>query len=126
MFRFIIDIILKKKYISHDHNKRLKLSNLIIGQYTVEQTDCRTRIVDYYVDEYKQFHADVKYTGEICPDKALAHKPHHPPAPYHAPAPAPYHAPAPAPYHAPAPAPYHAPVPAPYHAPVHPAVPHHA
>merc|ERR1712064_94858 len=26
------------------------------GQYTVLQDDCRKRIVDYYVDEYKQFH----------------------------------------------------------------------
>merc|ERR1712123_503505 len=75
------------------------------GQYRVELPDCRTQIVDYFVDEYKQYHADVKYEGEICPDKSLIqHK-----APY-APAPAPYHAPAPAPYHAPAPAPYHAPV----------------
>ena len=88
------------------------------GQYKVVQDDCRTRIVDYFVDEYKKFHADVKYEGKICyPEK----KPHHGPAPYHAPKPAPYHAPkphpAPAPYHAPAPAPYHAPAPAPYHAP---------
>merc|ERR1712055_920743 len=105
------------------------------GQYRVELPDCRTQIVDYFVDEYKQYHADVKYEGEICPDKSLLkHKkgPYHPaPAPYHAPAPAPYHPPAPAPYHAPAPAPYHAPVPvvapAPYHppapAPYHPAAP---
>merc|ERR1719187_1811260 len=80
------------------------------GQYRVELPDCRTQIVDYFVDEYKQYHADVKYEGEICPDKSLIkHK-----DPYH-PAPAPYHPPAPAPYHAPAPAPYHAPV---VHAPV--------
>ena len=79
------------------------------GQYTVALPDCRTQIVDYYVDEYKQYHADVKYEGEICPDKTV--HPH--PAPYKAPHPAPYHAPAPAPYHAPAPAPYH-PAPAPY------------
>merc|ERR1712106_623308 len=83
------------------------------GQYRVELPDCRTQIVDYFVDEYKQYHADVKYEGEICPDKSLIHHK----APY-APAPAPYHAPAPAPYHAPAPPPYHAPAPAPYHAPV--------
>merc|ERR1711894_594212 len=91
---------------------------VVKGQYKVVQDDCRTRIVDYFVDEYKKFHADVKYEGKICyPEK----KPHHGPAPYHAPKPAPYHAPkphpAPAPYHAPAPAPYHAPAPAPYHAP---------
>merc|ERR1711892_464060 len=72
------------------------------GQYRVELPDCRTQIVDYFVDEYKQYHADVKYEGEICPDKSLIHHK----APY-APAPAPYHAPAP---YAPAPAPYHAPV----------------
>merc|ERR1712200_167577 len=98
--------------------------------YRVELPDCRTQIVDYFVDEYKQYHADVKYEGEICPDKSLikhAKDPYHPaPAPYHPPAPAPYHAPAPAPYHAPAPAPYHAPVihhaPVVHHAPiVHPA-----
>merc|ERR1719234_981010 len=81
------------------------------GQYRVELPDCRTQIVDYFVDEYKQYHADVKYEGEICPDKSLIK---HAKDPYH-PAPAPYHAPAPAPYHAPAPAPYHAPV---VHAPV--------
>merc|ERR1712128_138955 len=97
------------------------------GQYRVELPDCRTQIVDYFVDEYKQYHADVKYEGEICPDKSLIHHK----APY-APAPAPYHAPAPAPYHAPAPAPYYAPAPAPYHAPiahaplVHHPVAHHA
>merc|ERR1712106_59178 len=68
------------------------------GQYRVELPDCRTQIVDYFVDEYKQYHADVKYEGEICPDKSLIHHK----APYApAPAPAPYHAPAPAPYHAP-------------------------
>merc|ERR1719481_2229824 len=81
------------------------------GQYRVELPDCRTQIVDYFVDEYKQYHADVKYEGEICPDKSLIK---HKKDPYH-PAPAPYHPPAPAPYHAPAPAPYHAPV---VHAPV--------
>lgn len=82
------------------------------GQYTVQLPDCRTQIVDYYVDEYQQYHADVKYEGEICYDHTVKHhdKPHHAPAPHH-PAPAPY-APAPAPY-APAPAPYH-PAPAPY------------
>merc|ERR1712123_341558 len=36
------------------------------GQYRVELPDCRTQIVDYFVDEYKQYHADVKYEGEIC------------------------------------------------------------
>merc|ERR1711881_373603 len=78
------------------------------GQYRVEFPDCRTQIVDYFVDEYKQDHADVKYEGEICPDKSLIK---HKKDPYH-PAPAPYHAPAPAPYHAPV---VHAPV---VHAPV--------
>ena len=90
----------------------------LTGQYTVQLPDCRTQIVDYYVDEYKQYHADVKYEGEICYDKSV--KPHHPaphhPAPHH-PAPAPYHpAPAHPAHHAPlvhhAPAPY---APAPYH-----------
>merc|ERR1711997_955771 len=77
------------------------------GQYTVELPDCRKQIVDYYVDEYHQYHADVKYEGEICPDKSIKHHP----APYHAPA-----HPAPAPYH-PAPVP---PAPAPYPpAPIH-------
>merc|ERR1711887_462115 len=84
------------------------------GQYRVELPDCRTQIVDYFVDEYKQYHADVKYEGEICPDKSLIK---HAKDPYH-PAPAPYHAPAPAPYHAPAPAPYHAPVVHVAHAPI--------
>merc|ERR1711862_477792 len=92
------------------------------GQYRVELPDCRTQIVDYFVDEYKQYHADVKYEGEICPDKSLikhAKDPYHPaPAPYHSPAPAPYHAPV---AHAPvvhAPHVAHAPV---VHAPVVPA-----
>merc|ERR1719402_940972 len=95
--------------------------NVVKGQYKVELPDCRTQIVDYFVDEYKQYHADVKYEGEICPDKSLikhAKDPYHPAsAPYHAPAPAPYHAPAPAPYHAPAPV-VHAPVAHVAHAPV--------
>merc|ERR1711981_964304 len=78
------------------------------GQYTVQLPDCRTQIVDYFVDEYKQYHADVKYEGTIC-------EPH--PAPYHTPAPV-------APYHAPAPLVHHAPAPLVHHAPVHPV--HHA
>merc|ERR1711887_168648 len=77
------------------------------GQYRVELPDCRTQIVDYFVDEYKQYHA------EICPDKSLIK---HAKDPYH-PAPAPYHPPAPAPYHAPAPV-VHAPVAHVAHAPV--------
>merc|ERR1711862_316040 len=81
------------------------------GQYRVELPDCRTQIVDYFVDEYKQYHADVKYEGEICPDKSLIK---HAKDPYH-PAPAPYHSPAPAPYHAPV---VHAPVAHVAHAPV--------
>merc|ERR1712168_1428225 len=81
------------------------------GQYRVELPDCRTQIVDYFVDEYKQYHADVKYEGEICPDKSLIK---HAKDPYH-PAPAPYHPPAPAPYHAPV---VHAPVAHVAHAPV--------
>ena len=80
------------------------------GQYKILLPDCRTQIVDYYVDEYAKYHADVKYEGEICYHEPKPHP--HKAAPYHAPAPAPYHAPAPAPYHAPAPA-Y---APAPYHA----------
>merc|ERR1712024_325421 len=79
------------------------------GQYRVELPDCRVQIVDYFVDEYKQYHADVKYEGVPCPDKSLIK--HHAPAPAYAPAPAPAYAPAPAP------APAYAPVPAPaYHA----------
>merc|ERR1712183_984449 len=79
------------------------------GQYRVELPDCRTQIVDYFVDEYKQYHADVKYEGEICPDKSLIK---HAKDPYHPPAPAPYHAPV---VHAPVAHVAHAPV---VHAPV--------
>merc|ERR1711981_458501 len=43
------------------------------GQYVVHLPDCRTQIVDYFVDEYKQYHADVKYEGVPCPDKSLIH-----------------------------------------------------
>merc|ERR1711874_906662 len=39
----------------------------------VHLPDCRTQIVDYFVDEYKQYHADVKYEGVPCPDKSLIH-----------------------------------------------------
>merc|ERR1712001_196573 len=49
------------------------------GQYRVELPDCRVQIVDYFVDEYKQYHADVKYEGVPCPDKSLIK--HHAPAP---------------------------------------------
>merc|ERR1711878_25467 len=77
------------------------------GQYRVELPDCRVQIVDYFVDEYKQYHADVKYEGVPCPDKSLIK--HHAPAPAYAPAPAPAYAPVPAPAYAPVPAPaYHA------------------
>ena len=76
--------------------------------------------MDYFVDEYKQYHADVKYEGTPCPDKSLLKKEgYHAPAPaYHA-VPAPAYAPAPviahAPAYAPAPASAYAPAPA-YHA----------
>merc|ERR1712024_361639 len=77
------------------------------GQYRVELPDCRVQIVDYFVDEYKQYHADVKYEGVPCPDKSLIK--HHAPAPAYAPAPAPAYGPVPAPAYAPVPAPaYHA------------------
>merc|ERR1719222_498104 len=97
------------------------------GQYTVALPDCRTQIVDYYVDEYKQYHADVKYEGAICPDKSLLKHAdaHHPVAAVHHAAPLLAH---PAPHHA---AIHHAaPIlahPAPHHAALvaHPA-PHHA
>merc|ERR1712117_371552 len=92
------------------------------GQYRVELPDCRVQIVDYFVDEYKQYHADVKYEGTPCPDKSLLkhHKDgYHAPAPAYAPAPIVHAAPA---YHAPVvPAPAYAPapvVPAPAYAPV--------
>merc|ERR1712106_235664 len=59
------------------------------GQYRVELPDCRVQIVDYFVDEYKKYHADVKYEGVPCPDKSLLkHKPAYvAPAPGYAPAP---------------------------------------
>merc|ERR1712107_860599 len=65
------------------------------GQYRVELPDCRVQIVDYFVDEYKQYHADVKYEGTPCPDKSLLkhHKDgYHAPAPAYAPAPVPAYA----------------------------------
>merc|ERR1719500_1261147 len=46
---------------------------VVKGQYVVHLPDCRTQIVDYFVDEYKQYHADVKYEGVPCPDKSLIH-----------------------------------------------------
>ena len=30
------------------------MMNTILGQYVVHLPDCRTQIVDYFVDEYKQ------------------------------------------------------------------------
>merc|ERR1712128_78485 len=64
------------------------------GQYRVELPDCRVQIVDYFVDEYKKYHADVKYEGVPCPDKSLLkHKPAYvAPAPGYAPAPLVAHA----------------------------------
>merc|ERR1712112_552023 len=41
---------------------------IVKGQYRVNLPDCRTQIVDYVVDEYQQYHADVKYEGVICED----------------------------------------------------------
>merc|ERR1719432_114337 len=84
--------------------------NTVKGQYRVELPDCRTQIVDYYVDEYKQYHADVKYEGAICPDKSLLKHvdAHHPVAAVHHAAPLLAH---PAPHHAALvahPAPHHA------------------
>merc|ERR550532_1958559 len=46
---------------------------IVKGQYVVHLPDCRTQIVDYFVDEYKQYHADVKYEGIPCPDKSIVH-----------------------------------------------------
>merc|ERR1719350_2317777 len=48
-----------------------RAGNTVKGQYVVHLPDCRTQIVDYFVDEYKQYHADVKYEGVPCPDKSL-------------------------------------------------------
>merc|ERR1712128_187800 len=64
------------------------------GQYRVELPDCRVQIVDYFVDEYKKYHADVKYEGVPCPDKSLLHHkdPYVAPAPGYAPAPLVAHA----------------------------------
>merc|ERR1719291_131036 len=56
---------------------------VVKGQYVVHLPDCRTQIVDYFVDEYKQYHADVKYEGVPCPDstaRAAAPAPARPPA----------------------------------------------
>merc|ERR1711890_189505 len=61
------------------------------GSYTVALPDGRTQIVDYHVDAYGGYVADVKYEG-------VAQYPEYKPAPYHAPKPA-YH-PAPVPAHA--------------------------
>eukprot|EP00095_Tigriopus_kingsejongensis_P000670 maker-scaffold340_size202118-snap-gene-0.17 protein:Tk00670 transcript:maker-scaffold340_size202118-snap-gene-0.17-mRNA-1 annotation:"hypothetical protein" len=80
------------------------------GQYTVQLPDCRTQIVDYYVDEHQAYHADVKYEGEICEDKSVKHyqtQQGYKAEPAYKSAPAPYK---PAPYK---PAPYK---PAPYKA----------
>merc|ERR1719228_2886973 len=96
------------------------------GQYRVELPDCRTQIVDYFVDEYKQYHADVKYEGVPCPDKSLIHHD----LPY---ASAPGYAPAPLVHHA-APLVHHAALPVAHAAPLvhhaalpvaHAALPHH-
>merc|ERR1711971_1416796 len=46
---------------------------IVKGQYVVHLPDCRTQIVDYFVDEYKQYHADVKHEGIPCPDKSIIH-----------------------------------------------------
>ena len=67
---------------------------LVSGQYRVALPDCTTQIVDYFVDEYQQYHADVKYEGEPCLE---------PPKPAYAPAPRPAYAPAPAPAYGAAP-----------------------
>merc|ERR1712215_466869 len=88
------------------------------GQYRVELPDCRTQIVDYFVDEYKQYHADVKYEGEICPDKSLIK--HQDPS-YHGLAPVAVHAAAPL-THAVHAAPIHHAVHAVHAAPIHHAV----
>ena len=57
-------------------NQTNSLCHLPTGQYKILLPDCRTQIVDYYVDEYKQYHADVKYEGEICYHEEPK-KPHH-------------------------------------------------
>merc|ERR1712243_214207 len=46
---------------------------IVKGQYRVNLPDCRTQIVDYVVDEYQQYHADVKYEGVICEDPTAYH-----------------------------------------------------
>merc|ERR1712036_190395 len=46
---------------------------IVKGQYRVNLPDCRTQIVDYVVDEYQQYHADVKYEGVICEDPTVYH-----------------------------------------------------
>merc|ERR1712133_207620 len=49
---------------------------IVKGQYRVNLPDCRTQIVDYVVDEYQQYHADVKYEGVICEDPTAYHGAH--------------------------------------------------
>merc|ERR1711942_344941 len=46
---------------------------IVKGQYRVNLPDCRTQIVDYIVDEYQQYHADVKVEGVICEDPTVYH-----------------------------------------------------
>merc|ERR1711955_63952 len=46
---------------------------IVKGQYRVNLPDCRTQIVDYVVDEYQQYHADVRYEGVICEDPTAYH-----------------------------------------------------
>merc|ERR1711955_139529 len=46
---------------------------IVKGQHRVNLPDCRTQIVDYVVDEYQQYHADVKYEGVICEDPTAYH-----------------------------------------------------
>merc|ERR1712243_219440 len=56
------------------HSKtKTREGGIVKGQYRVNLPDCRTQIVDYVVDEYQQYHADVKYEGVICEDPTAYH-----------------------------------------------------
>merc|ERR1712168_287942 len=43
---------------NHHARTETREGPVVKGQYRVELPDCRTQIVDYFVDEYKQYHAD--------------------------------------------------------------------
>ncbi|XP_057378726.1 pro-resilin-like [Daphnia carinata] len=67
-------------YVDFGHNENRNGDNTK-GQYNVVLPDGRRQVVNYYVDGYSGYVADVKYEGDYKPAYSADYKPAYKPAP---------------------------------------------